>query len=224
MFQKKVKLVLFPIILSVLISGCVPSLVYSPSINLPPKPLNKNDFQILGGVVYLPETQPNRMEEKLAFGGEATFRYGFSNNYSMQFKSWYDLSNKMEEKRWGMSLGSIIVFNDSSNYRFGIMPNLAFAAFDNSIEGGGGYIPFIFWINNYDPINFYIAAGPVLGIRDITEENNEWGWGIILNVGSGIIINNITLNIEFSGIKQVNEYSGKEDYFFSPSINLGYIF
>jgi hypothetical protein len=206
-------------------TGCVPSLVYSPSINLPPKPLEKEEVHILGGVGYLPETRPDRVTSKMAFGGETTIRYGFSNSYTMQIEGWYDFSDNVEDGRWGLSLAGIIVFNDSSNYRFGLMPIFAAAFADNSIEGGGCYIPLTLWINHLDPVNFYTAVGPVVGIRDITDENNQWGWGIIMNAGCGILFDNsITLNLEFAFIKQVNEYNSRRDYFFSPSINIGYIF
>ena len=224
MDKTKIKPIIILFTLS-MFSGCVPSLVYSPSINLPPKPLEKEEVQILGGVGYFPETRTDRVTSKMAFGGETTIRYGFSNSYSMQIEGWYDFSNNVEDGRWGLSLAGIIVFNDSSNYRFGLMPIFAAAFADNSIEGGGCYIPITFWFNHLDPVNFYTAVGPVVGIRDITDENNQWGWGIIMNAGCGILFNNnITLNLEFAFIKQVNEYSSRRDYFFSPSINIGYIF
>lgn len=208
-----------------ILTGCVPSLVYSPSINLPPKPLEKEDVQVLGGVGYFPETQPDRVDSKMSFGGETTIRYAFSNSYSMQIKGWYDFSNNGDESRWGLSLAGIVVFNDSSKYRFGLIPIFAAAVADNSVEGGGCYIPVTLWINHLDPINFYAATGPVIGIRDISDDNNQWGWGLILNAGCCIFFsNNITLNLEFAFVKQVNEYKSKQDYFFSPSINVGYIF
>lgn len=216
--------IIFIIIVSTL-SGCVPSLVYSPSVNLPPKPLQEEEAQILAGVGYFPETQPDRVSNNMAFGGEATLRYAFSNTYTMQIESWVDFSNNTYDGRWGLSLAGIIVFNDSSNFRFGLMPIFAAAFADNSLEGGGCYIPVTFWFTELDPINFYAATGPVVGIRDITDDNNQWGWGIIMNLGCGVLFsNNITLNLEFAFIKQVNEYKHIQDYFVSPSLNLGYVF
>lgn len=224
MSKSKIKLIVIFFILLTFIS-CVPSLVYSPSINLPPKPLDKDETQILGGVGYFPETRPDKVPSKMAFGGEATIRHAFAKSFSLQLESWFDFSNNVEDSRWGLSLASIIVFNDSSNYRFGLMPIVAAAFDNNSIEGGGCYIPIALWLNHLDPINFYAAVGPAVGIRDITEENNQWGWGIIMNAGCGILFdNNITLNLEFSFIKQVNEFNSRSDYFLSPSLNIGYIF
>lgn len=224
MIKTKIHLFLL-LLLTLLVNSCVPSLVYSPSINLPPKPLQKEEVQILGGVGYFPESLPDKTPTKMAFGGEATIRYGFSNSYSMQMKGWYDFSDNVEAKRWGLSIASIIVFNDSSNYRFGLMPNLAMVFADNSLEGGGGSLPLTFWFNKYDPLNIYLGLGPIVGLRDVTNELNQWGWGIMLNAGIGVLIeNSFTLNLEFAMIKQVNEHNGKKDYFFSPSLNVGYIF
>jgi hypothetical protein len=116
MSKARIKLIIIFFTLSTFFS-CVPSLVYSPSINLPPKPLEKDETQILGGVGYFPETRPDMVTNKMAFGGEATIRYAFSNSYSMQIEGWYDFSNNIEDGRWGLSLAGIIVFNDSSYYR-----------------------------------------------------------------------------------------------------------
>ncbi len=117
MIKNKLHLFLLAFII-LLINGCVPSLVYSPSINLPPKPLHKEQIQLLGGVGYFPETLPDRTPKKMAFGGETTIRYGFSNSFSAQVKGWYDFSNNVQEKRWGLSTACIVVFNDSSNSSF----------------------------------------------------------------------------------------------------------
>lgn len=65
--------------LLVSLSGCVPSLVYSPSINLPPQPLKKDKSQLLGGAGLFPETRPDRVEQKLSAGGELTYRYAEEN-------------------------------------------------------------------------------------------------------------------------------------------------
>ncbi len=209
----------------ILFNGCIPSLVYSPSINLPPKPLEKKDFQIIGGAGYFPETLPDKTPEELALCGEITFRYGFTDAFSMQLKGWHDYSDNVDEDRWGVSIGSIIMLNDSSNVRFGMMPNIALLYGNNTIEGGGGSLPFTIWLNQYNPLNLYFGIGPILGMRDITEGRNQWGWGILINSGIGLLINErLTINIEAAIIKQVNEYNGNKNDFFSPSLNIGYIF
>lgn len=72
---------------------------------------------------------------------------------------------------------------------------------------------------------FYILFGPGFGVRDLPVEDNEWGWGILLNLGTSILISNhFTLNLEISGIFQNNEYENLSDIILSPSFNLGFLF
>jgi hypothetical protein len=168
---------------------------------------------------------PDRTPAKLALGGETTIRYGFSNAISGQIKGWYDFSNNVEQKRWGLSAACIIVFNDSNDFLFGIMPHLAMVLAENSIVGGGGSLPFIFWFNRYNPLNIYFGFGPIVGLRDISNKMNQWGWGLMLNAGISLPIeDNFIINLEFAGIKQVNEYNDSKEYYFTPSLNIGYIF
>jgi hypothetical protein len=80
-------------------------------------------------------------------------------------------------------------------------------------------------LNNIDPLFIYAAAGPAIGLRDLREGKNQWGWGLIANIGFGILIKDSwTVNLEFAGIRQVSEFNQRTDYFFSPSLNAGYIF
>ena len=216
---------IFLLLLLFSVVGCVPSLVYSPSLNLPPKPLQKGKTQILGGAALFPETRPDMVSNKLALGGESTIRFALRKNFSLQFETWFDLSNNLDQTRWGLSSACIIVFNDSSAYRFGLMPVGAVCFDGASIEGGGGYIPLTLWINNLEPMFIYVALGPAIGLRDLSEGKNQWGWGIIVNAGFGILIDDEwTINLEFAGIRQVSEFNDRIDYFFSPSLNVGYLF
>jgi hypothetical protein len=217
------KIILLVLLLSLF--GCVPSLVYSPSVNLPPRPLQKEKTQVIGGAGLFPETRPDMVPHKLAIGSEATLRHAFSDRFSLQFETWIDLSNNVEQFRWGLSSAGIIALNDSSDYRIGIMPVGAICLDGQSIEGGGIFIPATLWINNLDPFFIYAATGPAIGLRDLSEGKNQWGWGIITNIGFGILINNEwTINLEFAGIRQASEFNHRTDDFFSPSLNVGYIF
>ena len=222
------KIIYVPIVLiflNILFCSCVPSLVYSPSLNLPAKPLTEDDVQILGGVGYLPETRPDRTDPKMILGGEASIRYGLSNSVTAQIEGWKDISYSISEVRYGFSISALTVLNDSSDFRFGIFPTAAIVLAENDIEGGGGTIPFCLWYEKFYPLSFYTAFGPVIGIRDITNNNNEWGWGLIVNIGTTMTIEeHFTFNLELSAIKQVCEYDGYKSYFLCPSLNIGYIF
>jgi hypothetical protein len=202
--------------------GCPPSLVYSPSANLPPKPLKKGQAQLLGGIGMFPEARPRGVDNKIAIGGEATFRFALSDHFALQAKGWIDFSDNVDFSRYGLSVSSIIMFNDDeSSYRIGIMPTGAFL-FGSGLEGGGGVLPICLWFPEYRDFNFYISLGPGFGLRSV-EDN--WGWGILTNLGTSILISDhFTLNLEVSGIFQKNEYENVSDFILSPSFNLGILF
>lgn len=207
------------------LTNCTKSLVYSPSLNLPPEPLKKNQVQLLGGVGYLPETRPHKTKENIAVGGEAAIRYAISDYFTFQLKGWQDFSDNLNDDRSGFSIAVIVMLNDSSDFRYALIPTGALLVADGDFEGGGGAIPIGFWYTKYNPFNFYASIGPAFGMRDLTKEKAEWGWGVLLNLGAGILIqDHLTLNLEISGIKQVNEYDKREDFILVPGLNIGYIF
>ncbi len=218
------------IFILVFIMGCPPSLVYSPSTNLPPRPLKKRQVQFLGGIGMFPEACPHEVDKKTAIGGEATFRYALSDYFTLQAKGWTDFSDNVDFSRWGFSVSSIIMFNDDkSSYRIGIMPTGAFlfstGGFGGGIDGVGAVLPICLWFPKYKEINFYISLGPGFGARMFPVENDKWGWGILLNMGTSILISNhLTFNLEVSGIVQKNEYENISDFILSPSFNLGLLF
>lgn len=127
----------------------MPQVLYSSSIYFPPKPLQKEEVQLLGGVGYFPETLPDGVSERMAFGGKTTIRYGFSNSFAVQLKGWYDFLNNVDLTRWGLILNTSVSIS---------------------------------------------------------------------------VLDNYTLNLRITGIKQRNIYSGKKDYYLTPSLNIGYIF
>lgn len=212
-------------LLSLFLVGCTESLIYSPSMNLPPRPLKGGQSQFLAGAGYFPETRPFKSPEKTAYGGEATFRFALCEHFSIQAKGWKDFSDNFAAERIGLSGSVIAMLNDSSNFRYGIMPTGALLFGGGELDGGGGGIPICFWFTRYHPIDIYATITPAFGIKDIAAEKKQWGWGVLLNAGTAIIFNDcLTLNLEFSGIKQVNEYEGRKDYFICPSLNIGYFF
>jgi hypothetical protein len=223
--MKKISYLIIIILSTIVFHSCIPSLVYSPSLNLPSKPLIKDEVQILAGVGYLPETRPERTDPKMVPGGEASIRFGLSNIVSAQIKGWKDISGSFSDARYGFSISSIVVLGQSSDFVFGTFPSAAIVLEESNIEGGGGSLPICFWYTKFYPLSFYSAFGPALGIRDISKKNNEWGWALILNVGAATTIKeHFTINFEVAGIKQVNEQNGYKSYFFSPSLNIGYVF
>ncbi len=220
--KKKYRFIGLNFVCFLMFSSCTPSLVYSPSVNLPPAPLSKKKIQVVGGVGWLPETRPHRIGKETAVGGEFTFRYGVSDYFTMQFKGWYDLSDNIEEKRYGLSYSNIILLNDkNSRTRFGFIPTVAFAFGGRGLEGGGGAGQLVVWLPNHHKIHPYLALGPAVGIRNLEEHPKQWGWGWVLNSGVALKLSkNIAVNLEVAGIQQINKYEGRSNFVVAPSINL----
>jgi hypothetical protein len=126
-------------------TGCPPSMVCSPSVNLPPRPLKSGQGQFLAGFGMFPEARPHEVGGDTAMGGEATIRFALSDYFSLQTKGWLDLSSNVDFTRYGFSVSTIILFNsDRSSYRIGIMPTGAFLLSlqgFGGFEGGGGVLP-----------------------------------------------------------------------------------
>jgi hypothetical protein len=177
-----------------------------------------------------PEARPHEVKYKTAIGGEATFRFALGDYFALQAKGWMDFSDNVDFSRYGFSVSSIIMFNsDKSSYRIGIMPTGAFlfstGGTGGGLDGVGGALPICLWFPGYNKFNFYFALGPGFGARKFPPEDNKWGWGILLNVGTSILISkHFTINFEVSGIAQKNEYENVSDFILSPSFNLGLIF
>jgi len=208
-----------------LFSNCTSSFIYSPSINLPPKPLQKGQLEVLGGFAFLPESRPQTTKSKTAFGGEATFRYAVCDHFSLQTKAWKDFSENVDASRSGISTSTIAMLNDSSATRYALISTAAFVFDREGLEGGGGGLRLGISFLKYNPVALYGAIGPAFGLRNLSHDNNEWGWGILGNFGiSTFIVDRITVRFEAACIHQINKYDKRTDFLISPSINIGYLF
>ena len=207
-------------------TGFHQSLVYSPSANLPPRPLKKWDVQFLSGIGMFPETRPFEVSSRTAVGGEITIRLALSDYFTMQAKGWIDLSGHFLYNRSGISVSSLIMFNDDKSlYRVGIMPTGAILFSGRLLQGFGSALPICLWFPEYKANNFYISCGPGFGTRGLAVGEKEWGWGILLNVGTSILFSdNFTLNFEISSIVQKNEYENLTHFILSPSFTMGLLF
>ncbi|GEM_PF-1972710 len=214
----------FSCVVIILFMGCAQSLVYSPSMNLSPKPLKMGQTHILAGVGQFPETRPQYSKQKTAEGGEATFRFAWSDHLSVQVKGWKDLSDNFDFSRYGTSFSLIWILNDSSKVRLALIPTGAIVFTDNACEGGGGGLLLGLWYNKFNHVDFYSVFGPAVGAKSLSSDTKQWGWGVFLNVRTAVTIGkHLTRNLELAGVKQKNEYENTDDYFLCPSLNIGYI-
>jgi len=225
--QRLLTLLGIVILLSALACGCSPSLVYSPSMNLPARPLKGNQMQLLGGVGNLAETRPDKTEDssETAFGCEGALRIGLCEHFTLQFKGWKDLSDNVRSQRYGTSFSVLVTLNNSSKSRFTLIPTAALVFGGGDLEGGGGGLFLSPAYNPWRDISFYLAFGPAFGMRKLEQENKQWGWGLLANCGASFLVRDrLTVNVELAGVRQVNKYDDIKDFMICPSLNLGYIF
>jgi hypothetical protein len=206
-------------------AGCTPSMVYSPSINLPPEPLKQKQVQLFGGVVEMPEARPQTAPEKTARGVEFTARVGAADWLSLQCKAWKDISrNFAEHDRYGVSVSTIFAqTRDLNGFRVGVMPSVVFLCDEEDWYGAGGTLPLCVWLPDLGALHPYAALGPGYGAHDTG--NSEWGWVMIENWGcAALLAKHFTVNAEISLIQAFDKYDKRNDNFVTWSLNGGFLF
>jgi len=218
------KISVFLLAVVLVAGGCTPSVVYSPSINLPPEPLRQKSIQAMGGIVEMPEARPQEAKASTARGAEFTVRIGATDWMTVQGKYWKDLSDNVRADRFGISVATILAHpRDLGGFRLGLMPTAVFLGDENEWLGGGGLLPLCVWFPSWSVIHPYGAVGAGFGIRD--DRNNKWGWLTIENYGWTLFFfKHFTVNAELSAVQAHDRYDKREDKFVVWSLNGGFLF
>jgi len=208
-------------------ASCSPSLVYSPSLQVPEAPLSRGQFQAGGGIGMLAEARPNEINHKTSGGAEFFSWFAISRSVALQAKWWKDISdhNPANRNRNGVSLAAIVtVKSTASAGRLAVMPQAALLLDGGSAEGNGLACALIYWPPGIGSFHPYIALRPVFGMRNIYG-SGEWGWGVIGNMGIAIsLAKTFRVNMEAAGIRQVNKYDRRTDDIFAPGITVSAAF
>jgi len=213
------------IILALLsLSSCASSLVYSPSLDLAPNPLKRDNGQIMGGGELLPETRPNYAGHHTTPGLGGSIKYGFSEAFSLQVKSWYDLSQLNGNDRQGYSGSVVAMINDSTApTRIAVIPTYALLFNGSSIDGRGVSVSLAAWFPASGNLHPYLGFGPAIGWRQLS--NGVDGFGLIANAGAEYNLTpSLTLTGELSGILQIDRTDRSTSVMGSPKISLGWLF
>ncbi len=195
------------LIASIFLSGCVTSLVYSPSMQLPTQPLQKEQGQVGVGMVLLPETRPSIADQKSTLGTEGFIRYAFSNKFSLQARYWNDVYLYDGHYRGGFSGSGTYVFGDSlSNCQYGLTVTVGTSMDNASLTGKGTSVVGSVWLPKlHNDLRPYSSIGIIAGAH--SSDFNEWGGGILLQCGIGWNISRIwSVNLEGTFIGQANFY------------------
>jgi hypothetical protein len=210
--------------LSLFFFSCSPSLVYSPTLNLPSKPLEKHETRVNGGFEMLQETQPQGAHNVIAPGLTGSVAYGFTHSFALQLKGWTSLQNVEENQfRFGFSASGMFMLNDSTNaFRYALLPCFAMTFDNNNLGWGKGIGSWLaVWFPSKSDIKPYFAVGAGLGWDDFDYPYNSYGWGIFLNPGISVLSGKfVEVNFELAGALVFNRYENINYFILSPSVAL----
>jgi len=202
-------------------NGCTPSLVYSPSLHLPPSPPTARDVQASVGLGWLPEARPQTMSKKLQVGDEFFARYTPFSRFTMEIKGWREQTRVLDHRRSGWAYTNIIMLTDSTPVQFSLIPTIGGLFSGQSLEAGGGIFRLAVWFPQMI-VSPYSAVGVGVGINDIRGDKNEWGWGYVVTVGADYQLwKSAYISGEVNGIGQINKAEHRTNLFFAPSLQLG---
>lgn len=210
--------------------SCNRSLVYSPALNLPSKPLKQNETDIHTAVEFFPETRPSSKSRLTSAGISTSLGYGFSDRFNMYGRLW--ITAKSEMIRSGMSINGHIIRRIDENQNLTIMPRIGVVMYNNSIQGYGFSASSIYTSRFTKNTSIYGGAGLLWGIHYLGEDINSngeskipMGFGLLMHAGFvWDLTSSIRVNIEINPIYQINTFDQSQQLVISPTLGLGYTF
>ncbi|MBM2814038.1 MAG: hypothetical protein HW421_800 [Ignavibacteria bacterium] len=219
--KKSLKILL--VIISVAITFSCASLTYSPSLNLPDK-IQKDETKVAAAYELLPLTNDNEDGDDIVHGMFVSIQHSYSSRFCMQAKYWAEINSFKAGKDYnhGAALTSYILLNDTNAVnKFYLAPTIGMSLIENKIDMGtiGSWIAM--QTQKYSVFEPYAALGIIYGNTNF--DRNEWGLGLIPNVGTNIsIFNNLMLNIEISFPQLINSDFEFVRYYFCPTVGFSY--
>lgn len=214
---------------SLIISGCATSLVYDPSLHLPARPMENAEVQAGAGIGYLLETRPDSADQMGDMGASFLLRTQLSKSVGLRVGHWFTFSSLESDGnyRGGLSADGLISLSDDGDVF--LIPRTAMVFAEGfsgvSIEGGAFALQGGMTMELISMLRLYGGLGPVFGFRDLTNENNQWGVGGLLNAGVGLsITSRLGASAELSGVAYYNAFEEKAVAGISPSVMISYIF
>jgi hypothetical protein len=229
--MKTIKVCFFNIAFMCLI-GCASSSIYSPSIGLSNKRLEKKQVDIQGGFEMMPETRPHALYENgnstLALCGQMGF--GLGNNFNFYLKGWVGAENILD--RYGASIAGQFINQTESGGMLIILPRIGFAADGPWIHGFAFGSSVIYQQKIIESMSYYAGGGLYAGFQDFEKKLNDknayklpMGWAVICNLGlAWDFANNLRLNFELNPVLQINTFDEKKNLMLSPHLGIGYSF
>jgi hypothetical protein len=208
----------------VLLSSCTSSLVYSPSVGVTNKKIEKGDINLQAAYELLPETRPDRVEDNFSNGLNLGLSYGLTENTSLKLRGWNDMVKYPKNFRHGYSAGLMFDYTEKgSGWLF--YPRVGILFDDNTVDGGGISFNSLYKMQVNKTLSLYGGVGLVLGWRDISNEveKKEYGYGLLFNIGSSFdIYKGLGINFELNPVYQLNMYDEVNHFLVAPSIGFYY--
>ncbi len=178
---------------------------------------------MLGGEL-LPETRPSAIGRFATFGITGSAKYGFTNGFGLQLKTWWATSKLDGSIRTGYAGSVIVMLNNSTNaIRLALLPTFAFLFGGTSNDGQGFGIPIVAWLPPVDKLHLYLGLGPAIGWQSLA--NGIDGFGLIGNVGAAYqFADAFDLTGELSALLVRNRYDAVTTFMVSPKLSLGWLF
>jgi hypothetical protein len=215
--------IIYIVILTLLFS-CTSSLVYSPSVGVSNKKIDKGDVNLQASYELLPETRPDKVDDKYSNGMNLGLSYGFTDNASLKLRGWNDMVKYPNDFRHGYSAGLMLDYTENGNGWL-IYPRAGILFDDNSVDGGGISFNSLYKMQVNKTLSLYGGMGLVLGWRDISNkvEKKQYGYGLLLNLGSSYdIYKGLGINFELNPVYQLNMYDDVNHFIVAPAIGFYY--
>lgn len=205
--------------------SCSRSLVYSPSVNLPVRPLKEKEIDLHGSVELMPETRPENIGgNKTTFGASGQIAYGFSDKFNLGVKGWADMQGRENYFRSGYALTAQIIRPRGERSRMIYVPRTGMVLNGRYIAGYGFSLSALYQREIFENLSYTFGAGVLWGFNTISEEESDKiGYGLLCTASLGWnFIDNLRLGIELTPLYQVNLYDNEQHFIFSPQIGIGF--
>ncbi|MCI4646886.1 hypothetical protein [Phaeodactylibacter sp.] len=212
------------------LQSCSRSLVYSPAVSLPFRPLSENQIDLQGSAELLPETRPSHSEGLAAPGISGQLTYGFSDRLAIGLRGWAATRNWNSNLRTGYSLHAQYRWQRAPNQSLYLIPRVGMALNGNWIEGLGLSHSIIWKHQPLEKLSYYFGFGAAFGhtafngqdIR-ITVNRSPMGFAGLAHLGiQWAFAEKAYLNLEANPILFFNAYDQENGLLLSPQLSIGY--
>lgn len=226
------------------VSSCARrSFIYSPSLNLGEKPMEKGQISVGLNGGLLPETSPNSSigQRWIAPAGGVNVKLGLLDNLEFRAETWTDISTNDDFARGSSSFSLVYKVNENlNNWDFFVIPKYGFvnvfqlstSSSDFSflgIQGHGLSLSVAATMATKGKLKPYFGLSGLMGFADWQASNqinsdgnfrNRNGQALILHGGVNVKINEyMSFNGEIPVLFQFDQFNDK--YYIFPTLNLG---